>query len=86
MSVYAPESENAVVQCLIRERVPSVPALLDALREIDWQQVRETTQAVTEDCTKRVFDQMATLESYLEMKGTAPPDPEEMDGGGNGSG
>lgn len=85
MSVYVPEEETAVIQCLIRERVPSVPAVLDALRETDWQMVRETHAAIAEDCANRVIEQMGTLESYLDAKGAVPSVPDRGDGNGSGA-
>lgn len=84
ISVYAPEKSTAVAQALIRERVPSVPEMLDSLREIDWQQVRDVMQALTDDCAKRVLAQMGSLEEFLEIKGAVPGDSDEESGNGAG--
>lgn len=72
VSVYAPEGDQAVAQARVRVRVPTVPPVVDALREIEWQLVKETLGAVNEQAMELVISQLGDYEDYLAARSASP--------------
>lgn len=86
VSVYAPEGGQAVCQSLMRERVPTVPAVVDALREVDWHLVKENVARLCEETSERVVGQIDDYEEYLKARSSFPGDDAHDEiGNGNGS-
>lgn len=83
ISVFAPEGDQAVAQAQMRVRVPTVPPVVDALREVEWQLVKETLAAINEETMKLVLAQVSDYQEYLEARSALPRDHEV---GGNGGG
>lgn len=83
ISVYAPEGNQAIAQAQIRERVPTVPPVVDALREVDWQLVKEQVEGLAEEASTKVLSQIDDYQTYLSARGKLPPEG-APDPGGNG--
>lgn len=83
ISVYAPEDGQAICQTFIRERVPTVPPVVDALREVDWHLVRERVEALSEEVANRVMSQVDDYQVYLSARGSLPSE-SGAGSGGNG--
>lgn len=95
VSVFAPEGGQAICQALIRERVPTVPPVVDALREVDWHLVKEDIGRIGEEVVDRVLTQIDDYQVFLDARGRMPAgddsDPDKSiddddDHNGNGNG
>lgn len=83
VSVYAPEGDQAICQSKIRDRVPTVPPVIDALREVDWALVKENVEGLCDEVKLRVMGQVDDYQAYIEARSSLPSDDTHAEGNGN---